>query len=461
MTPRGLSSDAHGPITQPVSKAGKTKVFPVWGRVGTLGQERFHEDLEALTRGAVLSRGLGRSYGDSSLPPHSNPVAVNTTLSDRILHFDRDTGLLTAEAGLSLYDLNWTLLPERWFTPVSPGTQYVTLGGMVASDIHGKNHHVAGTFGRHVQSLRVRLADDRVVECSRQELPDLFLATLGGMGLTGHILEVTFRMRELPTAWIWQETERIDNIDSFLVALKESAREWPMTVGWIDCLSVGAQMGRGILMKGRWAEPEEAPARAPRPRPQITFPLELPSGLLGRPVVRAFNTLVFHQHPHRVRRGCIHPEPYFYPLDTVRRWNRMYGSKGFAQYQCVLPAGGMPGNARRFLDLLTGLGGASFLSVIKDCGAEGDGILSFPMPGISVALDIPMTARTQGIIDSLNEFVIEEGGRIYLCKDALTRAEHYRAMDPRVDRFLEIRRKYDPTLRIKSAQSIRIFGDPP
>ncbi len=432
----------------------------MWGRVGTEGQETRDENLEALTKGAILSRGLGRSYGDSSLPPSSHPVAVNTTLSDRILSFDHDTGLLTAEAGLSLYDLNWTFLPQLWFTPVSPGTQYVTLGGMVASDIHGKNHHVAGTFGRHVQSLKMRLADNSIVTCSRRELPDLFLATLGGMGLTGHILEVTFRMVQVPTAWIWQETERIGNIDKYLVALRESAVDWPMTVGWIDCLSVGAAMGRGILMKGRWAEPDEAPARAPRARPQITFPVELPSGFLGRPLVKTFNTLFFHQHRRRARRGCIHPEPYFYPLDTVHHWNRMYGRKGFAQYQCVLPAAGMPDNARRFLDVLTSLGGASFLSVIKDCGAEGDGILSFPMPGISVALDIPMGDDTQHIVDRLNEFVIDEGGRIYLSKDALTRAEHYRAMDPRVDRFLEIRRKYDPDLRIRSAQSVRLFGDP-
>lgn len=438
----------------------KKKVLPVWGRVGTEGQETRHENLESLSRGAVLSRGLGRSYGDSSLPPGSNPVAINTTLSDRILRFDRDTGLLTAEAGLSLHDLNWTLLQENWFTPVSPGTQYVTLGGMVASDIHGKNHHVAGTFGRHVTSLKMRLADDRIVTCSREKLPDLFLATLGGMGLTGHILEVTFRMVQVPTPWIWQESERIRDIDRFLVALKESARQWPMTVGWIDCLSTGAAMGRGILIKGRWAEPGEAPARAPRPWPRITFPFELPSGLLGRPAVKAFNTVFFHKHPHRAKSGCTHPEPYFYPLDTIRSWNRMYGPKGFAQYQCVLPAAGMPENARGFLNLLTRLGGASFLSVIKDCGPEGEGILSFPMPGISVALDIPMRHDTQAIVDALNEFVIDQGGRIYLCKDALTRAEHYRAMDGRVDQFLAIRRKYDPELRIRSAQSIRLFGDP-
>jgi FAD/FMN-containing dehydrogenase len=433
----------------------------VWGRIGTEGEEIRHEDLEAITEGAVLSRGLGRSYGDSSLPPSSHPVAVNTTLSDRILAFDRGTGVITTEAGHSLHDLNWTLLTKGWFTPVTPGTQYVTIGGMVASDIHGKNHHVAGTFGRHVLSLRMRLANDTIVTCSREEMSDLFLATLGGMGLTGHILEVTFRMERVPTPWIWQETQRVQNLDEFLTALDTAARDWPMTVGWIDCLSSGKSMGRGILMKGRWAQPDEAPARAPVQRPRITFPMELPGWVLGRLSVRAFNTTYYHQHIPKLRAGIVHPEPFFYPLDTVRRWNLMYGKRGFIQYQCVLPKSGMPDNARGFLELLTTLGGASFLSVIKDCGEEGDGILSFPMLGISVALDIPMRDGTQQIVDALNDFVIANGGRIYLSKDALTRGHDYLAMDPRVDRFLEVRRKYDPQLRIRSVQSIRIFGDPP
>lgn len=199
------------------------------------GREVFSEDLVRLTDGAVLSRGLGRAYGDSACPPADRPQVATTVLADRILSFDEETGLLRGEAGLSLRELNRLFLPRKWFTPVTPGTQYVTLGGMVAADIHGKNHHVEGCFGVHVTSLLMRVADGRLVECSPEVEPDLFWATVGGMGLTGHILEVEFRMRRVPSPWIDAESFRVPNIDAFMDALKESAAEWPMTMGWIDC----------------------------------------------------------------------------------------------------------------------------------------------------------------------------------------------------------------------------------
>jgi len=422
-------------------------------------REKRSEDLAALTEGAVLSRGLGRSYGDSSLPPPSRPLAANTTLADRILAFDPDTGLLRAEAGLSVLELNRLFLPRRFFLPVSPGTQFVTLGGMVAADVHGKNHHVDGCFGAHVASLRLRVADGRIVECGPDREVELFRATLGGMGLTGHVLEVAFRMKRIPTPWIWAETERMRDIDAFMDGLKDAARSWPFTMGWIDCLKRGAQLGRGVLMRGRWAEPHEAPPRPPRPRPRPSVPFVLPLSLVTPLTVRAFNSLYYHL-PRRTR-GLQAPEPFFYPLDIVSNWNRLYGPRGFTQYQCVLPETAGRGAARRFLELLTARGGASMLCVIKDCGPEGSGLLSFPKPGISIALDIPITDDTQALVDALNDAVAAEGGRVYLAKDALTRAAHFRAMEPRLDAFLAVRRKWDPEGRIKSAQSVRLFGDTP
>lgn len=441
-----------------------------WGRLAVPGREVLSEDLEAATAGAVLTRGLGRSYGDSSLPPPDRPQVVASPRADRILAFDPATGVLRAEAGLSLDTLSRLFLPRGWFVPVTPGTRHVTLGGMVAADVHGKNHHLEGTLGRHVRSLRMRLAprgDDPagpLVTCSREELPDLFRATLGGMGLTGHILEVELALERVPSPWIRAESERLGDLGSLLAALGEASREWPFTVAWLDALRRGETMGRGILMRGRWAEAAEAPPEPPAPKRRLTLPFDLPAWVLSRPAVAVFNALYFHRHPRRVRRGVVHPESFFYPLDAVRHWNRLYGRRGFTQYQCVLPKPGAAERARRLLELLTGpelrrLGSASFLCVVKDCGEEGEGVLSFPRPGISIALDLPVRRGTRELVDRLDERVIAEGGRVYLAKDAFTRPESFRAMEPRLPEFEALRRRYDPEGRIRSAQSVRLFGD--
>jgi decaprenylphospho-beta-D-ribofuranose 2-oxidase len=433
-----------------------------WGNIGAPGKERLSEDLVRLTEGAVLCRGLGRSYGDSAIPPAGSPEVATTILADRLLSFDRATGRLRAEAGVSIEQLNRRLLPLGYFVPVTPGTQFVTLGGAVAADVHGKNHHVDGCFGEHVTRLRLRLADGRLVEAFPDgENADLFWASVGGMGLLGHILEVDVTMKKVPSPWIAQETRRVDDIDDYIAALKDGARRFPFTVGWIDCLSRGRHMGRGTLIAGRWADPKEAPPRYPSPKPRITMPVDLPSWVLGRASVRAFNTLNYWRHLPREKRGIAHWETFFYPLDMIRHWNRMYGRRGFTQYQCVLPDAAGDGAARRVLDLLTARGGASFLCVIKDCGEENRGLLSFPMKGISIALDIAVRDGTQALIDALNEKVIEEGGRIYLAKDQFTRPEHFREMERRrLPAFLEARRRWDPQRRIRSAQSVRLFGDP-
>jgi len=434
-----------------------------WGRLGVPGAERRAEDLAALTAGAVLTRGLGRSYGDASLPPPSAREVASSVLADRILAFDPATGLLCAEAGLSLETLNRIFLPRTpgFCSPVLPGTQYVTLGGMVAADVHGKEHHVRGCFGRHVERLRLRVASGEIVECDRGRHADLFAATLGGMGLTGHILEVTFRLQPIPSPWVEQETRRVPDIDAFMAALEQSARALPYTVGWIDCLTRGRHMGRGILIGGRWAEPGEAPARPPRARRKLAVPFELPSWALSALTVRGFNFGYYHKHRGERRAGIVHPDSFFHPLDAILHWNRIYGPRGFTQYQCVLPREAGPEAPRRFLELLTSRGGASFLCVIKDCGAEGEGLLSFPLRGVSIALDIPVRADTQALVDTLNEHVLEAGGRVYLAKDAFTRAEHYRRMEPRLERFLEVRDRWDPERRIRSALSVRLLGDPP
>lgn len=430
-----------------------------WGRLPEPGTEHLDEDLERLTTGAVLSRGLGRSYGDSSLPSAPSDRVAATRLATRILSFDASTGVMRAEAGLSLVNLVRLMLPRGWFPPVVPGTKYVTLGGMVASDVHGKNHHREGCFGEHVRSLRIRLASDEIVECSPSQHADLFFGTIGGMGLLGHILEVEFALHRIPSPWIWMERERVHDIDAYLDSLGRAAATWPMTMGWIDCVHRGASMGRGVLMAGRWATADEAPPAAPRAKSDKVLPMEMPNWALNHFTVALFNTAYYWSHLPKVATRVMAPDPFFFPLDFILEWNKGYGSRGFTQYQCVVPRSAGAGAVREFLDRLTKLGVASPLCVIKDCGPEGRGVLSFPLEGTSIAVDMPVTRDIQRVVDELNTFLITTGGRIYLTKDRFTRPEHFRAMEPRLGAFEALRRKWDPQRRLRSAQSRRLFGD--
>lgn len=434
-----------------------------WGRHPLVdARELTSENLTAITGSAVLTRGLGRSYGDASLPVSGDRCVANSRLADRLIAFDPETGVLRAEAGLSLARLIEIFLPRRWFTPVTPGTQFVTLGGMVAADVHGKNHHRDGCFGGHVTALTVQVADGRIIECSETHEPALFLATLGGMGLTGHILEVEFRLKPVPSPWIWAESERQPDLDRLIACLKASSAAWPYTVCWMDGLSTGAATGRGIVMRGRWAEPAEAPAHFPRKRTMLPVPFTLPNWFLQPAAIRAFNAFTYRRHGGRLARGIVHPQTFFYPLDALRDWNRFYGVRGFTQYQCVLPASGPHPSLHKLLQIMRVAGGRPYVCVVKDCGPACKGMLSFPRPGITFALDFPIDgARTQRLVDALNELVIAEGGRVYLAKDAFTRAEHFRAMEPRLERWNQVRRAWDPDGKLRSALSVRLLGDQP
>lgn len=430
-----------------------------WGRLPEPGTEVVGEDLERLTIDAALTRGLGRSYGDASLPATAADRVAGSRLANRILAFDPSTGVMRAEAGVSLVDLVRLMLPRGWFPPVVPGTKYVTLGGMVASDIHGKNHHVEGCFGRHVRGLRIRLADNSIVDCDPETHADLFDGTIGGMGLLGHILEVEFVLHRVPSSWIWMAREQVSDIDAYLAGLDRAATTWPMTMGWIDCVNRGRSLGRGVLMAGRWATAAEAGPTPPADKADIALPFELPNWALNPVTAGLFNTAYYWRHRRRLTGTCVSPETFFFPLDAILDWNKGYGSRGFTQYQCVIPrAAGAPA-VREFLDRLTKLGGASPLCVIKDCGPEGRGVLSFPLEGTSIAVDMPVTRDIQRIVDGLNEFLIPAGGRIYLTKDRFTRAEHFRAMEPRLPAFEALRARWDPQRRLRSAQSRRLFGD--
>ena len=408
----------------------------------------------------IVARGLGRAYGDAAVPMAEDDLVVETVRADRILAFDAASGRLRCEAGLSLAEIIRLYLPRGWFPPVTPGTQYVTVGGCVACDVHGKNHHRDGSFSRFVERLTLLLADGSVIECGPDEERELFLATVGGMGLTGLIVDVTLRLTRVESPWIVLETEGVRGLGEMMDGLREAAAAWPYTVGWIDGLARGPSLGRGVLMRGRHATRAEAGPRAPRPRRALRVPVDAPGWLLSPAAMRAFNTVYYRLHGGRLRRRLVSCEQFFYPLDAIRDWNRLYGRQGFLQYQCVLPRAAGLEPLTALLGHLAAAGAASFLAVIKDCGPGGEAYLSFPMEGTTLALDLPFRGpRTEALVHELNARVIRAGGRVYLAKDAVTRAEDFARMMPRLTAWRAVRDRWDPKNRFRTAQSVRVLGD--
>ena len=433
-----------------------------WGR-HPVGRGRVHrtEHLALPTDGETLiARGLGRAYGDAALPAEPGGLVVECARADRILSFDARTGRLSCEAGLSLAEILRVFLPHGWFPPVTPGTKFVTVGACVACDVHGKNHHLDGSFGAFVDRIVLITADGRPVECGPDRERELFLATVGGMGLTGLIAEVTLRLRRVESPWMVLETMAVDGLEAMLAGL-ERAAGWQYSVGWIDCLARGRDLGRGILMRGRHAAAVEvADRRWPREW-RLHVPVNAPEWLLNPLFMRWFNALYYRLHGGELTRRVVSYDRFFYPLDAVGRWNRLYGRRGFLQYQCVLPHEAGAGPIAAILDRLGAAGAASFLAVIKDCGPASDAYLSFPMEGTTLALDLAYRgAATEELIHGLNALVIAHGGRIYLAKDAVTRAEDFARMMPRLPEWRAVRDRWDPAHRFRSAQSVRLLGDP-
>jgi len=409
----------------------------------------------------VLPRGLGRSYGDAAVPATPGARVIETTRADRVLDFDSGTGILTCEAGLSLAEVLRVFLPRGWFPSVTPGTKLVTVGGCVACDVHGKNHHRDGSFGNFVERLTVQVADGRVIECGPARERELFLATVGGMGLTGLITEVTLRLQPVESAWMRVDTEPVSGLVGMMDGLRDAAKDWPYTVGWIDCLAGGASLGRGLLMRGRHATRDEAPAQGPSEPWRLAVPFDAPEFLLSPALMRLFNSTYYRAHTRRRRAAVVVPyQGFFYPLDAVVGWNRLYGPRGFLQYQCVVPRAAGAAAVAGLLERLAAAGAASFLAVIKDCGPEADAYLSFPLEGTTLALDLPYRGpATEALVHVLNAMVIAAGGRVYLAKDAVTRAEDFARMVPRLREWRRVRDRWDPERRFRSAQSVRVLGD--
>ena len=392
--------------------------------------------------GALIARGAGRAYGDAALNPS---LTLSMREMNRMRAFDEKTGLLTCEAGVSLSDILDTFVPRGWFPAVVPGTKFVTVGGMIAADVHGKNHHRDGSFGAHVESFELATADGDVRLCARSSHSDLFHATIGGMGLTGVILRASFRLRRIETAFVMAETVAARDLEETMAVFEESAA-WPYSVAWIDCLARGARLGRSLVTRGEFLTRGDLPEplardrlRPAAPGAGLRVPFDAPSMLLNRASIGLFNSLCFRRG--RARRGAraVHFDPFFFPLDRIDGWNRLYGRRGFVQYQCVLPREESAAGVAVLLERIAAAGSASFLSVLKPFGAGGASPLSFPMEGYTLALDFPMRDGALALLDELDGIVHRRGGRIYLAKDARCASRHIREGYPRLDVFAEAR----------------------
>ena len=406
---------------------------------------------------AVAFRGLGRSYGDSA--QSAGGAVIETTRMNAVLEFDPDNGTLRAEAGLSIDRLLRTTVREGWFVPVTPGTRHVTLGGAVAADVHGKNHHRDGSLGAHVRAIRLITPDGDAHDLT-PGMP-LFDATVGGMGLTGLISEVTLQLFPVSTSFMTVETARASNLDDLLRTLTEHDGRWRYSVAWIDCLSTGSSFGRGVVTSGDHADRSSLPPRTVRdplrfaPVTRFRTPGTFPTGALNRASVRAFNEAWFRRAPTAPRVRVEHSTTFFHPLDGIADWNRIYGPRGFLQYQYVMPYGQEEAVAAS-IRLLAQSGAASFLGVLKRFGAEGSGMLSFPMPGWTLALDLPLLPGLSLLLARLDHIVLKAGGRLYLAKDARMPRRMIDSGYPRLEEFREVRRSIDPHDRLTTDQSRRL-----
>jgi FAD/FMN-containing dehydrogenase len=417
------------------------------------------EDLVSDVAGSVIARGLGRSYGDAAMSATGLVI-----VSDKLNHvgsFDETTGLLQAEAGTTLADIIETFVPRGWFPSVVPGTKFVSLGGCVAADIHGKNHHHAGTFGRHVTELEVVCADRSSVRCAPQANAELFWATVGGMGLTGIMTNVTIEMLPVESPFMIVQNKPAKDLETSLDMLEDKSWDDDYSVAWIDCVA-GRKLGRSVLIRGHHARQRELPPSLQsimtnQKTREHKLPFGFPSWVLNRYAMAAFNEAFYHRQGRRTEPFVDTLERFFFPLDRIAHWNRMYGRRGFVQYQCVLPLSQSERGLQELLEELKRSGRSSFLSVLKRFGPEGEGLLSFPIEGYTLTLDFPI--RDEGLfpfLDRLDEIVLKYGGRVYLAKDARMRAETFHAMYPRLAEWQRIKARVDPDNRFESGLSRRL-----
>jgi len=436
-----------------IKKAMPTITISGWGGYPTqearaitpLSLSAFNTELEQYP--SLIARGMGRSYGDSA----NADVVLQTTYCDHFIAFDPTTGLLTAEAGTTLRDILKVTVKRGWFLPVTPGTSFVTVGGAIASDVHGKNHHIAGTFGQYIKSITMLLGTGEVVTTSLTQLSDLFHATCGGMGLTGVILTATIQLMPVKSAYITQKTIKTGSLEEACEAFEANSSA-PYSVAWIDCLATGQHLGRSVLIVGEHADNYGLDLGIKKP---ITIPMHTPAALLNSLTMRVFNGTYWAKAAHN-KTQTIPLLPYFYPLDAIGEWNKLYGKAGFLQYQFVLPKGGGVANMRKILTQIAQSGAGSFLAVLKQFGPANQNMLSFPIEGYALALDFKIAQSTICLLHKLDDMVVGMGGRIYLTKDAVMQEQTFKRTYPTWQAFEAVRQEYGAIGKFASAQSKRL-----
>jgi FAD/FMN-containing dehydrogenase len=409
--------------------------------------------------GGFVARGLGRSYGDSATNAGGGVILQERL--DRLIDFDPQAGVLECEAGVSLATIVEHFLPRGFFLPVTPGTKFVTVGGAIAADVHGKNHHVDGTFGRAVESLRLLTANGDVITCSAEQEPEIFWATVGGMGLTGVILSARFRMLPVQSAYINVRYDRAANLDRALELFGSSDATHRYSVAWIDCLSSGASLGRSVLMRGDHVPaadlpgPYRADPLAVSSKRKKKVPFNFPGWALNTQSVRLFNATFYARHGDGDK--IVDYDTFFYPLDGVLHWNRIYGKRGFIQYQALIPPEKSRAALVELLEKLSASGMSSFLAVLKATGPANPGMLSFPFPGHTLALDLPNTGESLiRLVASLDAILLRHGGRLYLAKDSVMSRQTFEAMYPELPHFKQVKARLDPGQIFVSSQARRL-----
>jgi decaprenylphospho-beta-D-ribofuranose 2-oxidase len=446
----------------------RTATLTGWGRVSPsrarvvtpAHRDQIGQLLQDPPGRGFIARGLGRSYNNAA--QNQGGLVIEMTRLNRISDLDPVHGTVTCEAGVSLEQLMRAVLPAGWFVPVSPGTRQVTIGGAIAADVHGKNHHRAGSFARHVPWLDLLLPGGQEVRVTPGSHPELFWATAGGMGLTGVILRACVQLTPVETSSLLVDTVRTGDLEGTMACLAEADGRYGYTVAWLDCLATGAHLGRSVVTSGDFAMSADLPPRARRdplafrPSALLRAPAVCPPGLVNRYTVALANEAWYRKAPRR-RVGEIQTiGTFFHPLDGIRNWNTVYGPGGFRQYQFVVPFGQEP-VLRRVLEQISAARAPSFVTVLKRFGPGDDGYLSFPMAGWTLALDFP--ARTPGLIDilrRLDDDVLTAGGRVYLAKDSRVSREALEAMYPRLPEFRELRAELDPAGLLTSDLSRRL-----